>query len=132
MTNADKLKLGFFFFFSNWIKKMLTQSLKPSSLEISCLKNICYISDCTSFSSFQYLNSYNFSGGEHQNTLHEVSVPIVSTDDCALAYSRIKSAAFLARGSTHVLCAGLKEGGKDSCKVLIPQSNMFLSLCTND
>ncbi|KAF8788072.1 Clotting factor B like protein [Argiope bruennichi] len=58
-------------------------------------------------------------GGEHQDQLHEVSIPIVSTDDCALAYSRIKSAAFLARGSTHVLCAGLKEGGKDSCKVRI-------------
>ncbi|GFR18445.1 coagulation factor XI [Trichonephila clavata] len=57
-------------------------------------------------------------GGEHQEILHEVTVPIVSTDDCALAYSRIKSAAFLARGSTHVLCAGLKEGGKDSCKVV--------------
>ncbi|CAL1281019.1 unnamed protein product [Larinioides sclopetarius] len=55
-------------------------------------------------------------GGEHQENLYEVSIPIVSTDDCALAYSRIKSAAFLARGSTHVLCAGLKEGGKDSCK----------------
>ncbi|GFY64319.1 clotting factor B, partial [Trichonephila inaurata madagascariensis] len=53
---------------------------------------------------------------EHQENLHEVTIPIVSTDDCALAYSRIKSAAFLARGSTHVLCAGLKEGGKDSCK----------------
>lgn len=55
-------------------------------------------------------------GGEHQQTLREVEIPIVSTDECALAYSRIKSAAFLARGSTHVLCAGLKEGGKDSCK----------------
>ncbi|PRD31714.1 UNVERIFIED_CONTAM: Clotting factor B [Trichonephila clavipes] len=68
-------------------------------------------------------------GGEHQENLHEVTVPIVSTDDCALAYSRIKSAAFLARGSTHVLCAGLKEGGKDSCKsdsggpLMIPLSN---------
>lgn len=55
-------------------------------------------------------------GGEHQQTLHEVEIPIVSTDDCVLAYSRIKSAAFLARGSTHILCAGLKEGGKDACK----------------
>ncbi|XP_035227767.1 proclotting enzyme-like [Stegodyphus dumicola] len=58
----------------------------------------------------------SYLGGEHQEMLHEVTVPIVSTDDCALAYSRIRSAAFLARGSTHVLCAGLKEGGKDSCK----------------
>ncbi|XP_071037861.1 ovochymase-1 [Parasteatoda tepidariorum] len=70
-----------------------------------------------------------FLGGEHQENLLEVTVPIVSTDDCALAYSRIKSAAFLARGSTHVLCAGLKEGGKDSCKsdsggpLMIPLSN---------
>ncbi|XP_054723177.1 clotting factor G beta subunit-like [Uloborus diversus] len=55
-------------------------------------------------------------GGERQPLLHEVSVPIVSTDDCALAYQRIRGAAFLARGATHVLCAGLKEGGKDSCK----------------
>ncbi|KAG8200315.1 hypothetical protein JTE90_028499 [Oedothorax gibbosus] len=68
-------------------------------------------------------------GGGHQQTLHEVTVPIVSTDDCALAYSRIRSAAFLARGSTHVLCAGLKEGGKDSCKsdsggpLMIPLEN---------
>ncbi|GFU20233.1 clotting factor B [Nephila pilipes] len=68
-------------------------------------------------------------GGKHEETLHEVTVPIVSTDDCALAYSRIKNAAFLARGSTHVLCAGLKEGGKDSCRsdsggpLMIPLNN---------
>ncbi|GFX82037.1 clotting factor B [Trichonephila clavipes] len=47
--------------------------------------------------------------------LQHVSVPIVSSEECFAAYSRVQGAAFLARGSDHVICAGLREGGKDAC-----------------
>lgn len=47
------------------------------------------------------------SGGEQPNTLQEVLVPLVSKAKCEEAY-----------GSLHnsMLCAGFKEGGKDSCQ----------------
>ncbi|XP_015922617.1 uncharacterized protein [Parasteatoda tepidariorum] len=47
--------------------------------------------------------------------LQHVTIPIVSGDECFAAYSRVRGAAFLARGSDHVICAGLREGGKDAC-----------------
>ncbi|XP_054723176.1 serine proteinase stubble-like [Uloborus diversus] len=47
--------------------------------------------------------------------LQHVTIPIVSNQECSAAYSRVRGAAFLARGSDHVMCAGLKEGGKDAC-----------------
>lgn len=47
--------------------------------------------------------------------LQHVTVPVVSGDDCLAAYSRVSGLAFLARGSDHIICAGLKEGGKDAC-----------------
>ncbi|KFM60779.1 Clotting factor B, partial [Stegodyphus mimosarum] len=47
--------------------------------------------------------------------LQHVTVPIVSSEECFAAYSRVRGAAFLARGSDHVICAGLREGGKDAC-----------------
>ncbi|XP_055940606.1 serine protease Hayan-like [Argiope bruennichi] len=48
--------------------------------------------------------------------LKHVSVPIVSNEECAAAYRRVRGAVFLARGSDHVMCAGLMEGGKDACQ----------------
>ncbi|KAG8200314.1 hypothetical protein JTE90_028498 [Oedothorax gibbosus] len=48
-------------------------------------------------------------------TLQHVTIPVVSGEECFAAYSRVKGAAFLARGSDHVICAGLREGGKDAC-----------------
>ncbi|CAL1281016.1 unnamed protein product [Larinioides sclopetarius] len=48
--------------------------------------------------------------------LKHVSVPIVSNEECALAYRRVRGAVFLAKGSNHVMCAGLREGGKDACQ----------------
>lgn len=41
-------------------------------------------------------------------TLQEVSVPIVSASTCREAYSTL---------TDNMLCAGLTEGGKDSCQV---------------
>ncbi|GIY02339.1 clotting factor B [Caerostris darwini] len=52
---------------------------------------------------------------EGSRVLQHVSVPIVSSEECSAAYTRVRGAAFLARGSDHVICAGLREGGKDAC-----------------
>lgn len=43
-------------------------------------------------------------------TLQEVSVPIVSNSDCNAAYGSI---------TENMLCAGLSQGGKDSCQVSV-------------
>jgi secreted trypsin-like serine protease len=48
-------------------------------------------------------------GGQDSKTLKQVSVPIVSTDDCKAAYP----------GAIYPdtqFCAGLKQGGKDTCQ----------------
>lgn len=47
------------------------------------------------------------SGGDQPDTLQEVLVPLVSKSECEKAY-----------GSLHasMLCAGFKQGGKDSCQ----------------
>lgn len=47
--------------------------------------------------------------------LQHVSIPVLSNEECAAAYSRVRGAAFLARGTQHIMCAGLREGGKDAC-----------------
>lgn len=47
--------------------------------------------------------------------LQHVSVPVLSNEECSSAYSRVRGAAFLARGTDHIVCAGLREGGKDAC-----------------
>ncbi|KAM4565309.1 chymotrypsin-like protease CTRL-1 [Fundulus diaphanus] len=58
-----------------------------------------------------------FSSGPTANTLQEVDVPIVGVNRCICYYSDLLSQFLLfpADPKTY-LCAGLKEGGKDSCQ----------------
>ena len=70
-------------------------------------------------SSLFYLLTSVFLGTSGTRILQHVTVPIVSGEECFAAYSRVRGAAFLARGSDHVICAGLREGGKDACLVRI-------------
>ena len=66
-------------------------------LPLDDLNNQCLISGWGTLSS----------GGQQPNTLQEVTVPLVSNSVCESAY-----------GSVHasMLCAGFKQGGKDSCQ----------------
>eukprot|EP00057_Strongylocentrotus_purpuratus_P035469 XP_799254.3 PREDICTED: trypsin-1 [Strongylocentrotus purpuratus] len=47
--------------------------------------------------------------GDSPDVLHQVNVPIVSQDACKSAYGRT-------RIDSTMICAGLKQGGKDSCQ----------------
>ncbi|XP_031625797.1 venom serine protease Bi-VSP [Contarinia nasturtii] len=49
-----------------------------------------------------------FFGGPSSNVLMEVSIPILNSDDCQNS--------FVERIGENVLCAGTKEGGRDSCQ----------------
>uniref|UniRef100_A0A9J7XVQ1 Peptidase S1 domain-containing protein n=2 Tax=Cyprinus carpio TaxID=7962 RepID=A0A9J7XVQ1_CYPCA len=49
----------------------------------------------------------NFGGNETPNILQEVQIPVVSNSVCQSAHGSIIT--------SNMLCAGLKEGGKDSC-----------------
>ncbi|XP_052410119.1 prostasin-like [Carassius gibelio] len=51
--------------------------------------------------------SLNFGSSETANILQEVQIPVVSNSVCQSAYGSIIT--------SNMLCAGLKEGGKDSC-----------------
>lgn len=53
------------------------------------------------------------SGGSTANILQEVTVPIMSNDDCK------KTAYGEKRITANMMCAGIAEGGKDSCQVRI-------------
>lgn len=46
--------------------------------------------------------------GSTADILQEVSVPIVGPRECQCAYSDL---------TTNMICAGFREGGKDSCQV---------------
>uniref|UniRef100_A0A3P9MLV6 Peptidase S1 domain-containing protein n=1 Tax=Oryzias latipes TaxID=8090 RepID=A0A3P9MLV6_ORYLA len=49
------------------------------------------------------------------STLQEVSVPIVSNAQCSATYAEIMAI------TSNMMCAGLTEGGKDSCQVSLEQ-----------
>lgn len=50
-------------------------------------------------------------GGPLASTLQEVKVPIISNEECG------KTAYGSTRITVNMLCAGIPEGGKDSCQV---------------
>ena len=47
--------------------------------------------------------------------LHEVSVPIISNEEC---YEWFSEAGYAKPVPKTMMCAGFKEGGKDSCQVI--------------
>ena len=51
---------------------------------------------------------YKSTDGPQPNILQEVDVPLISNGECSNSYSGIISS---------MICAGLPEGGKDSCQV---------------
>lgn len=56
-------------------------------------------------------------GGESSCALRQVEIPIVSKDECNIYYENtIRSSQ---------ICAGLKEGGKDSCQVIFNHISIF-------
>ena len=48
--------------------------------------------------------------------LHEVSVPIISNEKC---YEWFSEAGYSKPVPKTMMCAGFKDGGKDSCQVII-------------
>lgn len=60
-------------------------------------------------------------GGGPPATLQSVLVPIVSAEVCNDAYTP------LYKISSTMLCAGVPQGGKDACQVVISPLNAFLS-----
>jgi hypothetical protein len=60
-------------------------------------------------------NYYHFLGAPPVTALMEVQVPMMSTAECAKAYSNVPQIIIDER----VLCAGFPEGGKDSCRVIV-------------
>ena len=53
-------------------------------------------------------------GGSAPDVLMKVDVPVWSDEDCMAAYGDESVVASM-------ICAGLEEGGKDSCQVTNPQ-----------
>ncbi len=54
------------------------------------------------------------SGGKRANTLQKVDVPILANKDCQQWYKDEKKSLTIINSA---LCAGLENGGKDSCQV---------------
>lgn len=59
-------------------------------------------------------------GGPDSDVLMEVSVPVWSQKDCQGAY--------IERIADAMVCAGAKEGGRDSCQVTGPFFNYYLPI----
>ncbi|ODM96165.1 Trypsin-1, partial [Orchesella cincta] len=65
-------------------------------------------------------------GGSTSNTLRVVGVPIVSDEDCKDSYGEDDI-------TNRMICAGIKEGGKDSCQgdsggPLVSKNNMLVGI----
>ena len=69
-----------------------------------------------------------FLGGKRANTLQKVDVPILANKDCQQWYKDEKKSLIIVDTA---LCAGLENGGKDSCQVgfnLYPNYSSFMIL----
>jgi hypothetical protein len=63
---------------------------------------------------FLLLSIVAMSGGKRANTLQKVDVPILANKDCQQWYKDEKKSLTIINSA---LCAGLENGGKDSCQV---------------
>ena len=66
-------------------------------------------------------------GGLNSPSLREVAIPMVPNDDCRTKYHKDKEFINHIFDNT-VMCAGTKEGGRDSCQVT---QKFFMSRSTN-
>lgn len=55
-------------------------------------------------------------GGKSANILQEVQLPTIKTDECKADYQKIGKLNSEKQFDDTVLCAGYREGGKDSCQ----------------
>lgn len=55
-------------------------------------------------------------GGKSANILQELQLPTVKTDQCKEDYQKIGKLNSEKQFDDSVLCAGYREGGKDSCQ----------------
>ena len=62
----------------------------------------------------RFLKCKFITDGPSPTVLHEVSVPIISNQEC---YEWFSEAGYSKPVPTTMMCAGFKEGGKDSCQV---------------
>lgn len=62
--------------------------------------------------------------------LQEVQVPLVSLDECRSTYRSLTDTRVI---DERVLCAGLKNGGKDACQVIdYARKNYFIFFLIDD
>lgn len=54
--------------------------------------------------------------GKLASVLMEVQVPVITNEDCRDSYRRIGHYKGPVQFSNRVICAGLRQGGKDSCQ----------------
>ncbi|XP_076353868.1 transmembrane protease serine 9-like isoform X2 [Tachypleus tridentatus] len=59
-------------------------------------------------------------GGPSSKVLQEVSIPVVSNKNCNSSYSKVASSKYPQGITRGQICAGLSQGGKDACQVLLP------------
>ena len=61
-----------------------------------------------------HIQILHITDGPSPTVLHEVSVPIISNEEC---YEWFNEAGYSKPVPKTMMCAGFKEGGKDSCQV---------------
>ena len=77
------------------------------------------------FPTLGFFNYKLISDGPSPTVLHEVSVPIISNDEC---YEWFSEAGYAKPVPKTMMCAGFKEGGKDSCQVIINRIHTIIAL----